>query len=98
MLDLFFQAAWKVLVASLVLGAGIPALFALGVRLTATGAGGAAMAEGTPKARGGYTTAGAVCILVAGLAVALGITVIVASGFGKMISFEHIFPTLVDKA
>ena len=49
MLDLFFQAAWKVLVASLVLGAGIPALFALGVRLTATGAGGAAMTEGRRK-------------------------------------------------
>ena len=98
MLDLFLQAAWKVLVASLVLGAGIPALFAFGVRFTAMGVGGAAMTEGTPKARVGDKGVGAACFLVAGLAVALGITVIVASGFGKMVSFEHIFPTLVDRA
>ena len=32
------------------------------------------------------------------LAVVLGITVVVASGFGKMVSFDHVFPTLVDKA
>jgi len=29
--------------------------------------------------------------------IALGITFIVASGFGKQLSFEHIFPTIVDK-
>lgn len=96
MLDLFFQAAWKVLVAGLVLGAGIPALFALGVRFTATGAGGTAMEAPDSRARTGYTTLGAACFLLAALAVALGIAVIVASGFGKMVSFEHIFPTLVD--
>ena len=31
------------------------------------------------------------------LAVALGITVIVAAGFGKEVSFEHVYPTLVAK-
>ena len=45
-----------------------------------------------------YDTVTRLVFLVAGLAVVLGITVIVASGFGKMVSFEHIFPTLVDKA
>ena len=34
-------------------------------------------------------------IVIAG--VVLGITFIVASGFGKQLSFEHIFPTIVDK-
>ena len=43
-------------------------------------------------------TLGTVCFVLAALAVALGITVVVASGFGKTVSFEHVFPTLVDKA
>ena len=56
--------------ASLVLGAGIPALFALGVRLTATGAGGRRDDEGTGS-RGRDRRPGDL-FLVAGLAVALG--------------------------
>ena len=31
------------------------------------------------------------------LGVALGITIIVASGFGKAVSFDHIYPTIVGK-
>jgi len=102
MLDLFLASAAKVLVAGLVLGAGLPALFALGVRFAALGAGGAAglgAADGTAvAARGsaGYRALGLLCFLVVGLAVVLGITVVVASGFGKMWSFDG-FPTLVDK-
>jgi len=34
-------------------------------------------------------------IVLAG--VVLGITFIVASGFGKALSFEHIYPTIIDK-
>ncbi len=30
--------------------------------------------------------------------VALGITVIVAAGMGKEVSFEHVYPTLVPKS
>jgi hypothetical protein len=97
MMELFFEAAWKVLVAGLVLGAGIPALFALGVRFTAAGAGGDAMTVPSTRANSSYSALGAACFLVAALAVCLGITVVVASGFGKMVSFEHVFPTLVDK-
>jgi hypothetical protein len=37
------------------------------------------------------------CFLIVLLAVALGITFIVASGFGKALSFGHVYPTLVDK-
>jgi hypothetical protein len=97
MLELFFEAAWKVVVAGLVLGAGIPALFALGIRFSAAGAGGEAMLEPQTRARSGYSALGAACFLVAALAVVLGITVVVASGFGKMVSFENVVPTLVDK-
>ena len=97
MLELFFQAAWKVLVAGLVLGAGIPALFALGVRFSAAGTGGEAMIATSTRPNPALKAVGAVCFVVAALAVVLGITVVVASGFGKMVSFEHVFPTLVDK-
>lgn len=101
MLDLFFAAATKVLIAGLLLGAGLPAVFALGVRFTALGAGGdAGVAGGTAVAsRGnpGYRVLGLACFLVVALAVVLGITVVVASGFGKMLDFGGVIPTLVDK-
>lgn len=98
MLQLFFDAAWKVLVAGLVLGAGIPALFATAVRLTSVGAPDGEVAAAPSGPRALPVTLGWLCFLVAALAVALGITVIVASGFGKAVSFEHVFPTIVDKA
>ncbi|MEV6930704.1 hypothetical protein AB0M46_40310 [Dactylosporangium sp. NPDC051485] len=100
-LSLALQAAWKVLLVGLVLGAGLPALFALGVRALAWGAGGEAEAhaDGTagPKAQPIGTVLGWVCFAVVLLGVALGITFIVASGFGKALSFEHVYPTIVNK-
>lgn len=97
MLELFVQSAWKVLVAGLVLGAGIPALFALGVRFTAAGVGGEAMTATDSRPKGAYSALGAVCFVIAALAVVLGVTVVVASGFGKMVSFQHVYPTILDK-
>ncbi len=96
MLQLFIDSAWKVLVAGLVLGAGLPAVFALGVRLSAAGAG----ATSTPVSggRGGYRVLGVVCFVLVALAIAVGIMVVVAAGFGKMVSFEHVFPVIVPKA
>jgi len=88
------EGAWKVLVAGLILGAGLPTLFALGVRSLAYGAGGSA--SGAP-ARPIGTLLGWACFAVVLLGVALGITFIVAGGFGKALSFEHIYPTVVDK-
>jgi hypothetical protein len=94
-IELFASAAWKVLVAGLLLGAGLPALFALGIRLSATGSGQTAVP--VTRGRAAYSTLGLVCFAVVALAIALGITVVVASGFGKTVSFEHLVPTLVDK-
>jgi hypothetical protein len=100
-LSLALQAAWRVLLVGLILGAGLPTLFALGVRSLAWGAGGDAEvhADGAagPKARPLGTMLGYVCFAIVLLGVGLGITYIVASGFGKMLSFEHVFPTIVDK-
>lgn len=90
------DGAWQVLLAGLVLGAGLPAVFALGIRSAAWGTGGAAeVEEGGPHPIGRVLAALCFAIVLAG--VALGITFIVASGFGHALSFEHVYPTLVEK-
>lgn len=100
-LSLALQAAWKVLLVGVVLGAGLPALFAVGVRSMAHGRGGGAEvhAAGTaaPAAHPAGRVAAGVCFLIVLLAVLLGIAYIVATGFGKAVSFEHVYPTIVDK-
>ena len=95
------EGAWKVLLASLILGAGLPTLFALGIRSLAYGAGGDAEAHTTgttgPAAHPIGTIVGWLLFLIVLAGVVLGITFIVASGFGKALSFEHIYPTIVNK-
>jgi hypothetical protein len=95
------EGAWKVLLAGLILGAGLPTLFALGLRSLAYGAGGEAEAHGSgvsgPSPRLIGTVVGWVLFAVVLAGVLLGITFIVASGFGKALSFEHIYPTIVNK-
>jgi hypothetical protein len=99
MFSLFLHDAWKVLLYSLVLGAGLPIVYAVGVR---------ALALGTPDGDGAIGVAGrrhrvggalaTLCFLVVLAGVALGLTYVVASGQGKMLSFDHIYPTLVPKS
>lgn len=96
MFSLFLESAWKVAVAGLVLGAGLPAVFALGVRFSAAGTG--ATEVPASRGRGGYQVLGGVCFLLVALAIALGITIVVASGFGKTVSFEHVYPTVVAES
>ena len=95
------EGAWQVLAAGLLLGAGLPALFALGIRSMAYGAGGDAEAHAAGTAGPAPHHAGKVVgwllFAVVVLAVLLGITFIVASGFGKAVSFDHVYPTIVDK-
>jgi hypothetical protein len=103
---LFLQDAWKVLVYSLVLGAGLPVVYALGVRaLTIGGAiGGSGAAESvTGVAPAGRRTVlgtalATLCFLVVLAGIAVGLTYIVASGQGKVLSFDHVYPTLVPKS
>lgn len=95
-LTLALDGGWKVLLVSLLLGAALPALFAVGVRSTAMGVGGDAEVDhARPHPIGRYLAA--LCFLVVLTGVALGITIVVASGFGKAVSFEHIYPTIVSK-
>lgn len=94
MFPLFLDAAWQVVLAALLLGAGLPFLFALGVRSFAF-AGGAD--DGGRTQRPALRVAGVVCFALVIVAVLVGLTVIIATGFGKEVSFEHLFPVIVDK-
>jgi hypothetical protein len=95
------EGAWKVLLASVILGAGLPVLFALGIRSLAWGAGGEAEVHATgvtgPVAHPFGKVLGWLLFAIVLAGVVLGITFIVASGFGKALSFEHIYPTIIDK-
>ncbi|MEH3077497.1 MAG: hypothetical protein PGN11_12630 [Quadrisphaera sp.] len=90
-------ALGQVALAALVLGAGLPALFALGVRASAWGRGtGTAAGPGAPAHPAGRVLSTAVYAVVV-LVALTGIALIVASGFGKALSFEHVYPMIVDK-
>jgi hypothetical protein len=95
------QILWKILVAGIILGAGLPALFAVGVRSMAYGAGGDAEIDPsgvTPAAPNPIgTVIGYICFGIVLLAVALGLTYIVATGFGKVLSFDSVYPTIHAK-
>jgi putative copper export protein len=98
MWNLFAHAAWKVTVVSLVLGVSLPALFAVGVRETVM-AGGTDPGTGAPVRAAWLRRAfGIICFVIVLAAVAVGITIIVASGLGKEVSFHNGFPTIVDKS
>ena len=81
MLTLFTTAAWKVAAISLLVGAGLPALFAVGIRTMAYGAGGDAEIDHAPGHLIGKI--GGVLIFALVLAFILtGIAIIVASDVG----------------
>jgi hypothetical protein len=100
-LQFALEGAWKVLLAGLILGAGLPLLFALGIRSLAYGAGGDAEVHASgasgPAAHPLGTVLAWILFVIVLLGVVLGITFIVASGFGKALSFEHVYPTIVNK-
>jgi hypothetical protein len=94
-LTLALDSAWKVLLFGLLLGAGLPAVFALGIRSLAHGTHRSGSAGPGPHPAGRIGAGLAFAIVLLG--VALGITFVVATGFGKELSFEHIYPALVAK-
>lgn len=89
------EGALRVLVVGLVLGAGLPAVFALGIRALAYGQGGdAEVSHERPHPIGKVLALLAFAVVIGGIV--LGLTVIVASGFGMEVVFDP-FPTLVEK-
>jgi hypothetical protein len=110
--SLFVAAAGQVALVALLLGAGLPALFAVGVRsfALAGAASGAASSDatgsdapgsdGAPRSRVPapvLRTAGVLCFVVVVTAVTVGLTVIVATGFGQEVSFDSLVPTFSPK-
>ncbi|BDD80947.1 hypothetical protein TPB0596_07100 [Tsukamurella pulmonis] len=96
-ISLALSAVWKVLLVGLILGAGLPALFAVGVRGLAIG-NGHETEDGSvrpPNPLGNVLAAIAFVIVVA--AVLLGIAMIVASGFKYELTFENIYPWFEKK-
>lgn len=91
------QGAWQVLLAGLILGAGLPTVFSFGVRALSWGA--PAEQESAAAWRPqplGMAVAG-VCFVCVLAAVAIGISIIVAAGMGMEVSFEHGYPVFVPK-
>lgn len=85
-IGLLFEGAWHVLLAGLILGAGLPAIFALGIRSLSWGAIGADEDPShQPHLLG--KVVGFTCFAVVLAAVGLGIGIIVASGFGLEVVF-----------
>lgn len=85
--------AWRVLAAGLLLGAGLPILFALGVKSLAWAHGDL---PGTPRNPFGRVVAVALFAVVL-LAIMLGIGYIVAHGFGYTLTFDGGLPGVVRK-
>ena len=88
------EAAWKVLYVGLLLGAGLPIMFALGVRLLA---GPAPEGDDAPAYQPGPGTRvlAWLCFAVVEYAVLLGLLAIIGAGQGKIVDFP--FPVLHDK-
>ena len=100
MFSLFLHDIWKVLLYSLILGAGLPVVYALVVRASALGAVGADGADPTPVPRRrvlGRAAAG-VCFAVVLAGIGVGLAYIWASGHGDQLSFEHTYPTFAPKS
>lgn len=98
-IELAIQGGWKVLYTGLLFGAGMPIIYALAMRLLTIGSTEIVGADGkdhTEYTAAGKALAGILLLVIVGF-IALGITLIAASGFGKAVSFEHIIPTIVEK-
>lgn len=92
------EGAMKVLIAGLILGAGLPMMFALGVRSLAFGAGGDAKIAGGSRGNPLGKLLAIVCFAIVVAGIATGISLIVASGMGMKLSFEHVIPMFVPKS
>lgn len=91
---LSLQGAWDLLYNGFFVGAGLPIIFALGVRFLA----GPAVADGpAPTPSIANKVLAWVCFAAVAFAVMVGIMIIIGAGLGKVVSFEHIFPVLVPK-
>ena len=96
---LLLEGAGEVLVAGLVFGAGLPVVYALALRVLTIGATSYAGPDGeihsSPRMSSRLFSGVLIAVVVAG--VLLGLMIIVATGFGKEVTFDTIYPTLTAK-
>ncbi|MEA5154233.1 hypothetical protein [Raineyella sp.] len=96
MLQLFLAATAQVLVVSIIVGAGLPGVFALGVRWMAAGAGGDAETSHA-AARPACTALAVLCFALVLAVIAAGLAILISSGLGYTVSFDHVLPTFMKK-
>jgi hypothetical protein len=94
-LALFFEAAGQVAVVAVLLGAGLPVLFALGIRSFAVAGGVSGEQPRLPVPL--LRTLGVACFVIVVLAVVVGLSIILATGFGQEVDFSHVIPVFVPK-
>lgn len=91
------NATWRILLIGLLLGAGLPALFSLGVRALSWG-------SGDPEVAGDFTTSWRGKVVAWSLftfvilCVLAGLAFIIAHGLGIKISFNGIIPVFTPKS
>lgn len=90
---LALQAGVQVLFAALLLGAGLPAVFALGMKGLAYGQGGTAEVNVESGAHPIGKAVAGLCFGIVIVAIGLGITWVVATGMGYKLAFDHFLPT-----
>ncbi|MFT3861367.1 hypothetical protein [Micropruina sp.] len=96
MFQLFGNALGQVALASILIGAGLPALFAFGIRALAVGSGGSAEVSGE-AGKPMMKIVAWICFAIVLAVIAVGLAIIISSGFGYKVSFDHFFPTFIKK-
>jgi hypothetical protein len=97
-LKLVFTAAEHVLIYGFLLGAGLPVIFAVGVRALAGVPGTAPDGSVTPSDPGlGNKLLAYLAFGVVIFAVIVGIMVIVGAGLGMVVTFDNLIPSLEPK-
>lgn len=94
------DATWRILLVGLVLGAGLPSLFALGIRSLAWGVGGDAERHEEGVELQPHPLGRAVAYLLFGLVVLCvlaGVGYIIAHGLGWTVTFDGLMPVISPK-
>lgn len=95
-LSLFFSAIFQVLLVGLIVGAGLPALFSIGIKSLAHGTGGDAELSHEAGHPIGKVVA-YFCFALVLASIAMGIAIVVSSGLGYKVDFSHVIPAFEKK-
>lgn len=85
------DAALQVLIASIIVGAGVPTLYGLGVRQLATSG---HFAQSAPARARVHRVLASLLFILAVLIVLVGLSYIIAHGFGVEITFDGLKPVI----